>query len=201
MSQFETVKLFQSYFKGLNTKVSPDKIDPNESPDCSNVMGNEELGTTETILGYTTSDFSPNPILGAPGGTVGDYITGMSQHTLSTGLSYLIIHCGNKIVYALLRNAYLRITTDSVPAGTHMVAYTTTIAATGGKTNYTWSTDPVVIGSGPVNNLVINSSTGVISGTMKDAGTYDFDVICTDSGTSTTGLKQVVRKGFRLVMA
>ena len=57
------------------------------------------------------------------------------------------------------------------------VAYSQTLAATGGVTPYSWA---VVSGSLPA-GLSLNSSTGEISGTPTAYGTSNFTVEVTDS--------------------
>jgi prepilin-type N-terminal cleavage/methylation domain-containing protein len=80
-------------------------------------------------------------------------------------------------------NTAVTITTTSLPNGTHGVAYSQTLAATGGVTPYTWS---ISSGSLP-NGLSLNSSTGAITGTPTTAGTYSFTVKVTDSASPTPG--------------
>ena len=55
----------------------------------------------------------------------------------------------------------LTITTTSLPSGQINVAYSTTLAATGGTTPYTWSLTSGTLPSG----LSLNASTGAITGT------------------------------------
>jgi Putative Ig domain len=57
--------------------------------------------------------------------------------------------------------ATLAITTSSLPSGQINVAYSTTLAATGGTTPYTWSLTSGTLPTG----LSLNAATGVISGT------------------------------------
>ena len=73
--------------------------------------------------------------------------------------------------------ADLVITTTSLPDGAVDLAYSQTLAATGGLPPYTWST---VSGSLP-SGLSLNSSSGVISGTPTATGTSNFTVRVTDS--------------------
>jgi hypothetical protein len=74
--------------------------------------------------------------------------------------------------------AALTITTQSLPGGALNVAYSTTLAASGGTLPYTWS---IVGGSLPA-GLSLNSSTGVISGTPAESGSFSFTVQVTDAG-------------------
>ncbi|MEW6128144.1 MAG: putative Ig domain-containing protein [Acidobacteriota bacterium] len=83
--------------------------------------------------------------------------------------------------------ASLTITTTSVPAGTVNTAYSTTFAATGGVTPYSWS---VVSGALP-NGLQLNSATGVLNGTPTTTGSYTFTVQVSDAQTPpATNAKQ-----------
>ncbi len=72
------------------------------------------------------------------------------------------------------------ITTTSLPAGTVGTAYSTTMAASGGTTPYTWS-----VASGLPAGLTINSTTGIISGTPTTAQTAGFTVQAIDSASHT----------------
>jgi Putative Ig domain len=71
--------------------------------------------------------------------------------------------------------ADLVITTSSVPSGTVGTPYSTTLAATGGITPYTWVVDSLPGG------LTVNPSTGVISGTPSQSGTFDLLAQVTDA--------------------
>jgi hypothetical protein len=87
--------------------------------------------------------------------------------SISTGLSI-------NVVTSL---APLTISTTSLPSGAQNSPYSTALAATGGVTPYTWS---VTTGSLP-QGLVLNPSTGVISGTPTGAGTWNLTVQASDS--------------------
>ncbi|MFC1661569.1 putative Ig domain-containing protein, partial [Gemmatimonadota bacterium] len=74
------------------------------------------------------------------------------------------------------------VTTTSLPGGQTGVAYSQTLAATGGDGTYTWA---VTVGSLPA-GLSLSSSTGVISGTPTTDGTSNFTVQATSAGLSGT---------------
>ena len=75
----------------------------------------------------------------------------------------------------------LQITTASpLTQGTAGVAYSTTLAASGGVPPYTWSTSPASVNSLPT-GLALNSTTGGISGTTSTVGTEVITFRVTDS--------------------
>ncbi|MGH9728530.1 MAG: putative Ig domain-containing protein, partial [Candidatus Acidiferrales bacterium] len=77
----------------------------------------------------------------------------------------------------------LQITTGSLPAGQVGTAYQATFAATGGTQPYTWSATSGSLPSG----LTLNSSTGVLSGSPTQQGTFGFTIRAADStGQSAT---------------
>jgi large repetitive protein len=71
------------------------------------------------------------------------------------------------------------ISTASLPGGTVGAAYSAALAATGGKTPYTWSASGLVAG------LSLNSSTGQIVGTPAAAGTFPVSVQVRDANAAT----------------
>jgi hypothetical protein len=75
-----------------------------------------------------------------------------------------------------IQSAPLAITPTSLPSGTVSTAYTTTLAASGGITPYTWS-----LASGAVPAGLALNSTGVISGTPTTTGTSSFTVRAADA--------------------
>ncbi len=73
------------------------------------------------------------------------------------------------------------VATAALAGGTVGVAYSDTLAATGGTAPYTWS---VTAGALP-DGLSLSAATGEISGTPIAAGTFDFTVQATDSAAET----------------
>ncbi len=73
----------------------------------------------------------------------------------------------------------LSIVTTSLPSGTQNTTYGAMLAATGGLTPYTWS---ITAGNLP-RGLVLNSSTGALTGTPSGGGISNFTVRVTDSNS------------------
>ena len=86
----------------------------------------------------------------------------------------------------------LAITTPTLPGGTVGVAYSQSLAATGGTTPYTWS---IVGGTLPA-GLALNASNGLISGTPTTPGASSFTAQVVDSA-SPQGSAQ---KGFSIAV-
>jgi hypothetical protein len=89
----------------------------------------------------------------------------------------------NKSGSAIVSVQYLPpiISTASLPGGTVGTAYSQTLTATSGKTPYAWS---IASGSFPP-GLVLNASTGAISGTPTTAGAYAFSIKVSGGGATS----------------
>jgi hypothetical protein len=84
--------------------------------------------------------------------------------------------------FSLTINAAPSITTASLPAGMVGVAYSQTLAETGGTTPFTWS-----VSSGTLPAGLTLSAAGVLSGTPTTAGTSSFTIKVTDAvGAAST---------------
>ena len=75
----------------------------------------------------------------------------------------------------------VQITTSSVPSGQVGTAYTTTLAASGGTTPYSWSISSGTLPAG----LTLAAASGTISGTPTTAGSFSFTAKVTDSTAPT----------------
>ncbi len=85
--------------------------------------------------------------------------------------------------------APLEITTLSLPGGTHSVAYSQTLKATGGIGQYTWTKPSGTLPAG----LSLGALTGTLSGTPTTAASYYFQILVTDiAGNTATMNYQVV---------
>lgn len=87
--------------------------------------------------------------------------------------------------YGVTISSNLAITTTSLPSDVVGTAYSTTLAATGGTTPYTWSVSSGKLPSG----LSLAASTGIISGTPTAAGNTTFTVTVKDSAKKSAQTK------------
>jgi hypothetical protein len=88
--------------------------------------------------------------------------------------STLPTHLTATVNFSLTIVAPLNITTATLPSGIQNTPYSTTVAATGGTTPYSWSA------SGLPTGLNINASTGAITGTPTVTGTFTASITVTD---------------------
>ncbi len=87
-----------------------------------------------------------------------------------------------KLLNATVQPKTLQITTSGLPGGQVQVAYSAALAASGGTTPYSWS---ISSGGSLPAGLALNLSTGAISGTPTQSGTFSFTAQATDSGSKT----------------
>jgi hypothetical protein len=126
-------------------------------------------------------------------------ISGMATGASSSTVTFKIVDAaGNAATQALTLTvnpaATLTITTASLGAGAVGTAYSQTVSATGGVPSYHWSLSSGSLPAG----LSLNASSGTISGTPTAAGTSNFVVTVTDSGTPSA---QSATKGLSITIA
>jgi hypothetical protein len=90
--------------------------------------------------------------------------------------------------------APVQITTSSVPSGQVGTAYTTTLAASGGTTPYSWSISAGALPAG----LTLAAAGGTISGMPTTAGSFSFTTKVTDS---TAPAAQTATQSFSVTVA
>jgi YVTN family beta-propeller protein len=93
-----------------------------------------------------------------------------------TGLAYVTNNGGNSV--SVVTVTPLAVTTTSLPDGIVGNGYSTTLAASGGTTPYTWT-----VASGSLPTGLSLGGSGVISRTETVAGTFNFTIRAADSGT------------------
>ena len=132
---------------------------------------------TTLFVNYSGNDFHLKA--GSPAINAGTTVSGVSDdkdgNTRPQGGAY-DIGC-----YEAVGGSPLSITTASLPADTVGVAYSQTLAATGGTTPYTWAHQR----RQPARGALSAPRGGVISGTPTTAGTASFTVKVTDNVAAT----------------
>ena len=134
--------------------------------------GTYSNGSTQNITGQVTWSSSSTAVatIGAATGLAMGVSTGNT--TISAALSGVSGSSGLTV-----QAGPLNITTASLSGGTLGVAYSATLAASGGTPPYMWS---IASGSLP-GGLSLTTATGAITGTPTAAGTFSFTVQATDS--------------------
>jgi prepilin-type N-terminal cleavage/methylation domain-containing protein len=140
-------------------------------------------GTTPYTWSLTTGTLPAGVTINPSTGVISGTPTASGTFTPVVKLTDAVSGTVSKTYAAIVIKAAPSITgPTALPDGQINVAYTsTTVAATGGTTPYTWS---VTAGTLPA-GVTINSSTGVISGTPTVSGTFTPVVKVTDTALAT----------------
>jgi hypothetical protein len=148
------------------------------------VMGTAKTGV---VWNATMGSVSSAGMFTAPSVTSATVVTvtAVSQADPRVGvpLNGTLPQTGSAKVTVLPRSstAKLAIGVTSLPPGTVGVSYSSAVTASGGNEPYKWSSISGVLPP----RLVLNSATGVISGTPTQIGTYSFQIQVTDSLSAT----------------
>ena len=150
------------------------------SPTVSNLTSAQTQQLTATVTGTTNTavTWSMNPAVGAIS-TSGLYTAPnpvTSQQTV-TVTATSASDTTKAAAATVTLTPPLTITSTALPSGTIGASYSTTMAAAGGKTPYSWS---LVSGMLPP-GLALTTTTGTISGTPTAAGSYNATVQVTDT--------------------
>ena len=148
-----------------------------------------QVGATQqfTATGTYSDGSTQNLTSTATWASTSTAVAGVSSAGLATGAS-----AGTTTISATVGSvagstsltvvaAPLAIATASLPGGTQYVAYSSSLAASGGTPPYTWS---LASGSVPP-GLALNAATGAISGTPSAPGTSAFTAQVTDASLQT----------------
>jgi len=140
------------------------------------------LTVTTGLPAGTTASFSPPAP--NPATTTTSTLTLTTSGSTPTGTYPAIVIQGtggsqtHVTSVSLTVNAAPMVTTTTVSSGTSGIAYSQTLATSGGTAPFTWT---VVAGSLPP-GVTLDSGTGVLSGTPTASGTFTFTVRATDAG-------------------
>src|SRR6185437_888443 len=139
--------------------------------------------TTSLFTGKVTSVQQATVTVGWSGTAPADVRVAGQEFSTTVGgwqvdvTGFLDTGAGTATWPSLTPTASPSVTTTSLPGALVGSAYSTTLAATGGSTPYTWAVTSGTLPAG----LSLAASTGVISGTPTTAATSSFTVKVTDS--------------------
>jgi hypothetical protein len=152
----------------------------------SGQVGVAYVGATLTATGGTTPyKWSGTVPAGLSLNTSTGAITGTPTATASAPITFTVTDSGSPVqtktasltLTVAAAVPTLTITTTTLPSGQVGVAYSATLAATGGTTPYTWTSGALPAG------LQLNASTGAITGTPTATATAPITFTVTDSGS------------------
>lgn len=130
-------------------------------------------GMTVGVVGSLPTGLSIFPIVGGGTFTIGGTCT---AHGIWTFLIVVTDSSGNYTARPFSITV-LEITTGSLPNCQNGVAYSTQLAVTGGSGNYSWSITSGVLPAG-----LSMTSSGLISGTPTESGTFPLEFTVVDLG-------------------
>jgi hypothetical protein len=193
----------------FTVKVSDSSTSPNTATQSLTIQvaGTGSILITSLTLPDATVTTPYSGQLTATGGS-GSYSWNISSGTLTGGLTLngatglisgtprsagtsrftvTVTDSGNSNVtaslsYILQSNAITIVTASPLPTTTEGISFSQTFIATGGTTLYTWTIPSGTLPKG----LVLNQTTGILSGVPTVHGTYNLPVTVSDISSNTT---------------
>ncbi len=141
----------------------------------------------------STGTLPPGLSLGTVTGVISGTPTAAGSYHFTVSVLDAKLQTGSQDYTLVINSPPVVSTASPLPGGKVGTAYSQTLAAAGGVSPYTWS---VAAGSLPP-GIVLNSSTGVLSGTPTAASTFTFtvQVADTNSATATKSLSVTIAAG------
>ena len=145
---------------------------------------NQSLSATGGVTPYswsiTTGSLPAGLSLDAGTGAITGTATTAGTSSFTAKVTDVAAGTATKSLSITITSAGVNITTTSLPNAQAGSSYSQTLAATGGRTPYTWA----IISGSPPTGLTLNTSSGRISGTAT-GGSSTFTVQVTDSTNPT----------------
>ena len=132
-------------------------------------------GTAPYDFGDVSGSLPPGLSLDASSGLISGTPSGSGSYTFAIGVADSATGYSEK-QYTLDLVSPLLITTATIPTGLQAAAYSATITASGGKLPHSFS-----ISSGILPNGISLDSSGALSGTLREAGSFTITVRVTDA--------------------
>ena len=132
-------------------------------------------GTAPYDFGDVSGSLPPGLSLDASSGLISGTPSGSGSYTFAIGVADSATGYSEK-QYTLDLVSPLLITTATIPPGLQAAAYSATISSSGGKLPHNFS-----ISSGILPNGISLDSSGVLSGTPREAGSFSITVRVTDA--------------------
>ncbi len=117
----------------------------------------------------------------------GGLATGVSAGSATLSATLSGVTANTALTVTPVTPATLTITTASLPTATVGVAYSATLAASGGTTPYAWVIDGLL-----PPGLTLDATTGAITGTPTTAGAFVFTAQVTDSGSTVQSANKLL---------
>jgi hypothetical protein len=162
-----------SCVKCVTVQVSP--ADPSVAPGGKVQFAAVVSNTSNTAVTWSASagSISATGLFTAPGNNTAKSITVTASSVADSA--------AQASAAVTISNSVFTITTSSVPSAVEATPYSASLTASGGQPPYLWS---IASGSLPA-GLQLGATTGTLSGSATQAGTFTFNVLGTDAASHT----------------